>query len=296
MRYTIQQRMRTLASLWEPFEFRGFKFENWHFDVANGPRGDAWIATKTIEANNIIEAITTFREELLPIADRIAFVSQCFMTVEPESFLVQKSGDSRFFIRFTNEVPAVGLHFGAAEVASLRSLEAYPEKGNVFGLLRESANASTYITRLSLLAATLEAIASFSKGLIGSDKGFIKKKILQDDGLYEELFKYGTGIRHRILHGTQFQLVSARNYVAQIYGKIIGFFNKRYGTQLNEFVRDPQRHFFGNYEALNLWLEITEPTFDVSLKVLCDFYREARKRNYNGDPDGVRSIEAPQEY
>jgi hypothetical protein len=288
--------MRTLTSLWEPFEFKGFVFENWDFDLANGPRGDAWIATKTVEAANIIEAITTFREELLPLADRIAFVSQCYMAVEPESFVVRRVGDARLFLRFTNEIAAVPLHFEADEIASLRALDSYPEKGNVFGLLRECANASTYVSRLSLLAATLEAISSTNKGLISSNKRFIKNSILQDDGLYEELFKYGTGIRNRILHGTQFQLVGARNYVAQIYGKIISFFNREYGTRLNELVRDPQRHFFGNYETVNLWLEVTPGDRQVPLKALFEHYKGNRDRKYHGDPEGIRSIETPNDY
>jgi hypothetical protein len=80
-KYLIEHKIRTLAELWDkPFEHEGFEFRQWDFAVAEGSCGDAWIARKGIEASSAQQAINTFRSDLLPIVDKVAFVSQCYTT------------------------------------------------------------------------------------------------------------------------------------------------------------------------------------------------------------------------
>ena len=273
MEYLIQHRIKTLAQLFEPFEDKGFRFEQWNFTIQEGPTGDAWIASKTVQAEGAAAAINKFMEDLLPIVDRVAFVSQCFALVETESFMIERQERSGgvFYFRHAREVPPVPLHFDEHSVKSLRSLESFDEKGDVFRMLREAANASTFYTRFAMLTSTLEAIAGQRTvgRKIETDKEAIKQ-ILQDDKLYEDLFGYGSGVRNQLLHGTKVTLTPGRPYVEDIYRAIVRFFNTQ-GAGLNERVVDPMRHFFNNYEERRGWLKMKQAHAPALKKLVEDF-------------------------
>ena len=89
--YLIEHKIRTLAELWNGnFSYEGYDFRQWDFTIAEGSLGNAWIAKKMIEADNVLKAINIFRGELIPIVERISFVSQCFATIDFESYLIIK--------------------------------------------------------------------------------------------------------------------------------------------------------------------------------------------------------------
>jgi hypothetical protein len=160
--YFIEHGIKTLARLYEPFEFRGYRFEQWDYTPAHGPVGDAWRASKIMVARDIDDALRNFSLELASLIDRIAFVSQCFTMVEVQPFFILKLNENEdrvLFAYYSKERRGVPLHFSAKEQEALAELEKYEEKGDVFRLLRESTNATRFYTRFVMLVAALEAMA-----------------------------------------------------------------------------------------------------------------------------------------
>lgn len=64
-KYEISHKVKTLAEIWEPFEYNGFRFKQWDFTIADGPKGESWIVSKEIIDNDLLGAIIperTFRD------------------------------------------------------------------------------------------------------------------------------------------------------------------------------------------------------------------------------------------
>ena len=89
------------------------------------------------------------------------------------------------------------------------------------------------------------------------------KKIL-DNNFYNELFGEN-GIRHKLAHGEMVDVVFGKDYVDEIYKKIICYFNTELKTNISQKVINPQRHFYGNYGFKDLWLK-PKDKFKIDLK------------------------------
>lgn len=274
--YHIEHRITTVAELYDPFEFRGFTINPWNFDPTSGTCGDAWCAIKDIEAENVDEAFLTFRRELFSIVDRIAFVSQCYTTADHDAYLILRTNDNEqrhLFFLYAQQHPVTPLMFLDEEKTALYGLEAYKEKGDVFRYLRESTNASTFYTRLAMLISALEAMAGERVDLNGRRKqtetDYIENEILKAKDLYDKLYGYGTGVRHKLLHGGKVDLASSEhkdtNYVEEIYVAILRYFQDSHGVALNTQVIHPQRIPLGNYRSWGGWIEPIQSTDELGL-------------------------------
>lgn len=264
--YFIEHGVKTLAQLFDSFDFDGFKFEQWDSSFSEGPKGTAWRVSRIVQANNINDAFQKFSSELFPIVNRIGFVSQCFTMIELQPFFVIKMNQNEeriLFVRYTKERVGTPLVFGQEEQTALAALENYHEKGDVFRLLRESTNASFFYTRLAMLVAALEAMAGERTNTPAkfkmTDKDYIRTQILKDDGLYNAVFGYGTGIRNVILHGMKLAPEDGenkdRNYIGELYKAILGYFRETHGVEINTCVVSPQRTPTENYDLWSGWLK-----------------------------------------
>lgn len=261
-RYLISHKIKTLSKFTEPFEYKGFKFEYWDFNNADGWIGDAWVAIKEIEANKVEDAINMFRAELQPIVERMTFIGQCYFDLLSQSFLIKKinnNAENVLFLRYTSERSGVSLHFNNDEQGSLEKLESL-EKQAVFSYVHESTKANTLYTRLAMLIITLESIAGQTKNERRDGSIFYKtdkdklKEVLCDDELYDNIFAPGVGIRNKIFHGEEVEL--DKDYIENIYDKIVHYFNETYDTQINVEIINPQRNFDGVYMSGNSWLKL----------------------------------------
>lgn len=275
--YLIEHKIKTLAELWDDdFAYEGYDFRQWDFTIADGALGDAWIAKKVIEAEDVLKAINTFREKLNSVIERVSFTSQCFATINPESYLIIKKNNNPEHILFlfsSKERKAVPLHFGVAEKEALSKIDNFKRQA-VFRYLNESTNASTYYTRLAMLVISLESIASAMKKEAGLNvKEYIEKDILNDSDLYNKLFADGTGIRNRLFHGQEVSITE--DYVERIYKKIVGYFNTKYGLKINAGVVNPQRNFTNNHEAGRAWLKLKDETSEIDLKKAVEVFEMA---------------------
>ncbi len=291
--YHIEHRITTVAELYDRFEFRGFTLAPWKYDPVSGTCGDAWCVIKAIEAENVDEAFLTFRRELLSIVDRIAFVSQCYTVAEQDPYLVIRINDNerrQLFFRYSEERPVTPLMFMDEEKNALEALEAYKDKGDVFRYLREATNATTFYTRWMMLISALEAMAGERVDLKGRRKQtkttYIENEILKAKDLYEKLYGYGTGLRHKLMHGGKVDLTSDehkdRNYVAEIYEAILRYFRESHGAVISTEVVGPQRTRLGNYRSWAGWIEPRKS--DVPLDLLS--LHEAFKNTNDGGVEG----------
>jgi len=247
--YSIFHKVKTLAEICKPFTHKGFKFQQWDFTIANGPKGDVWIVNKILKADNFSDAINNFRKNLFNIIERCSFVSQCYFSFLPESWLVIKKDSNPkniFFLRYTKERKGVGLHFDRKKINSLKNLQSFL-KDPVFNYLAESIRSRSFYSRLAMLIITLESIAG-EREPNKTDKEFIKNKILKDEQLFDEIFKFGSGIRNKIFHGKEIGING--DYIDKIYRKIVKYFNLEYNTHISLEVKHPQRTFEENYEEI----------------------------------------------
>ncbi|MDX1484641.1 MAG: hypothetical protein R3229_09180 [Alphaproteobacteria bacterium] len=274
--YFIEHRIDTLAELFEPFEFRGFTFEQWAYSQFHEPEGNAWRASKVVNADNVDGAFSSFIQDLIRIVDRLSFISQCFTLVERQPFIVMRLNDNsgmRFFFYGTVPSPGVPLSFEEDEIAALAELEKYEEKGDFFRCLREATNATSFYTRFAMLTSALEAMAG--EKTTGkdqnkfTDKGYIRSNIIRDEKLYANIFGYGTGIRNVMLHGGKIDWTESRHddfsYIADIYRSILNYFREFHSININNNVVNPMRTPTGDYEIHRLWLEPRDKSFRPTL-------------------------------
>lgn len=305
-KYLIEHKIKTLSELSKSFDFEDFNFRQWDFNYRDGWLGDAWIASKIITAVNATEAINKFRKELIPIVDCIAFVSQCYTTVEFEPFIIIKQNNNLkkvFFLNFTYESKGVPLHFDEEEKNALQVLNNFGEK-HAFRYLRESTNSSTFYTRLAMLVAALESIAG-QKTINGkkfTNKEFINKEIIGDANLFKKIFAYGEGIRPQLFHGCEINLGAGDpDYIKEIYERIVGFFNDKFNIKINFSVVNPQRVPFGNYRGGKAWLEPKDKEKDINLKDVVEIFGKAFGGDYTDRDKSVfnenfLSVKMPQNY
>jgi hypothetical protein len=295
--YSIQHKLSTLSEIWDgPFEHAGFRFSQWHFTMAQGAVGSAWLAEATVTAATAIEALDDFRRRLGPVVDRIAFASQCHATFEVESFLVDRQNENTehvFLVRCTKDRGGVPLHFGQDERATLAALDQYTEKGDVFRYLREAISSTTFYTRLAMFMAALEAAAgqrTNKKGSKAVDKEYMRRDILKDDALFERLYRYGAGIRNQMFHGAQVNFgpppAGDTTLPEEIYAKLVSYYNEKHGAKINAAVRGAPRNPIGNFETLTLWLK---PKGSNTSLVLREIEELVEKREDHQDPNGLRN-------
>jgi hypothetical protein len=271
----------------KPFSYQDFDFCHWDFNFRDGWIGDAWVAKKVIAAPNVKEAINTFRDELIPIIDRIAFVSQCFTIVEAEPFIVIKQNNNTekiLFLRYTRGAAGTPLMFDDDEIESLKQLEPFQDKEHVFRFLRESTYGMTLHTRLPMLISALEGMAGEIVHKRGNktNMDFIRNEILNDEKLYNRIFQYDQGIRQQLLHGKKLDVVRDEseeiNYIQEVYKKIVQFFNDRYGTKISMNVKSPQRTPIGNYVEGRYWIKPRNENCNLSLKNIVELTDKTEKR------------------
>lgn len=282
--YLIEHKIKTLSELSKPFDFEGFNFRQWDFNYRDGWLGDAWIAKKIIEEENVLKAINVFRKELASIVERMSFISQCFASMNLESYLIIKKNDNHdnvLFLFSSREAKGVPLHFNEKEKKDLNKIKDF-ERQAVFKYLNESTNATTYYTRLAMLVIVLESIASAMKKESGlTVKEYIEKEILKDGNLYQTLFAKGTGVRNRLFHGQEINI--AEDYAGKIYKKIVEYFNSKYGLEINTGVISPQRNFTGNYAAGRAWLKPQDGIDKVDIKKAVEVFEMAYGSYTNRD-------------
>ena len=252
--YFFQQRINTIAETWEPFEFKGFRFEAHKIDWINGSQS-GWVASKSLVENDVDTALKILSSELNPLVDKISFVTQCFAVIALESFLIKRPDRPEFFLRLSRDRGHVPLHFGDQELESLEALEEYEEKGDAFRYLREAINSPDYYARFAMLVSSLEGIAGEKKKDV-TNRDYIKNTILKDETLYNNIFLRGNGIRNQLLHGKKIdlQLHGGVNYVDIIYKKIVDYFNNNHGANIKTNVINAPRNILLNYEIWRGWL------------------------------------------
>ena len=128
----------------------------------------------------------------------------------------------------------------------------------------EAANATTFYTRLTMLIGAVEGLAgeTNTKGQIKTNLTIVKQ--ILGDGLYEKLYKYGTGLRHKLLHGNIEGHHLFEGISDEIYNKIREYLRLEHDIQLEENVVHPQRNFYCNFEQTSMYMRFKEkPVLDL---------------------------------
>lgn len=301
--YIIEQRISTLADLWlvkesgyitREMTIDDFMFNQWRVPQGTGMRSDkAWIAKKEIRSNTGNRALNRFRTELNDIVLRLGFVSQCYMDFYEEPFVLFRRTnniDKLFFYRHIESRKGVGLHFGNSELNTYRQIIDY-EYSEAFKFLQECRNTIGYVPKLLLLFSALEAMC----GKVSKDDGTsepystynkeVMKEILSNS-LYNKLFGK-EGIRHKLDHGEMIESAFGKNYVEEIYTKIVTYFNSKYKTNIRTDIVHPMRHFYRNSYHMDLWLK-PKHNFEISLQNCtqnCDESTNIKDCDYVTDAD-----------
>lgn len=261
--YLIKYKIATVAELIKSFELEGYEFTSY---TKEWWECDAWVATKIIKANTAGEARFEFMKGLMPQIEKCSVVSQCAFRFVANSYFIYKQTNNPekiVFIYFVRSVGHTGLHFDEEEITQLPKLASVPNQ-KAFLYIAEASNATTFYTRLIMLIGAVEAFA----GEITKDKKIITnqdeiKKILGKD-LYKKLYEYGKGLRHKLLHGNLGAHHLFDGLTDEIYNKIRIYLRENFDVQISENVVQPQRNFYGNFEAASMFMKFNdEPILDL---------------------------------
>lgn len=274
--HIISHRIDTVLELYDPFEMNGFNFEAWDYNPTEGS-SNGWLATKEIIADTFDNAFLEFNVGFHKLVDQIAFVGQCHTTIELEPFLIARSGDDKFFWRYSRSFGTVPLHFNSEEVRSLKALENYNQVGDIFLYMREAVNATSFNTMLTMLVSALEAAGGGIDAPKKEVREYIANNILKDAALCDKLFKYREGIRNQILHGGFIDLEQhgETNYTGIVYDAIIDYFNENYGLKIDKKAVNRPRSLAGGYESWSHWCEWVHSEEEISLKLLQEKFKSA---------------------
>src|SRR3989338_1356568 len=265
--YLIQYRLKTLAELIKPFSYKKFKFKNWDFSIREGLLGKSWIASKKIMADSISEAHAQFYKELNLIVGKLAFTSQCSFNMQLEPYLIFKTNNNPeriFFMFYSKETNAVGLHYDKEEIEALKRLIKF-KKDTPFFYINESSRATTPHARLAMLIIALESIAGDIEKI--RECSSCKKtesypstnyKVIDEilgENFRKEIFKSHKGIRNQLFHGKE--IPNIQDNADKIYEKIVVYFVENYSCNLDKEVVHPQRNFNNNKICGQFWLKMT---------------------------------------
>jgi len=252
------------------FEIDGIKFSHWEFNYAEGCKTDAWIAISTIKAVKFDEAFNEFSKKLSKLIPRISLISQCYNEYISEPFLIHKTDSDTVFFRSIRDIGAVGLMFNEEGREALEILQKNTEIPDEFYYYwKDAVNTTGYSAKLLLIFSAIEALAKKN----GKKDWSLIKGILGED-LTSELFEQSNkGLRHRLVHGEYFHNQDlGKNYLELIHNKVITYFNKEIFSKplICEYVRNPQRHFWGigNKQECLLFLRRKDGNNSFSLKDL----------------------------
>lgn len=205
--YNIQYGIETLSELYDPFEIGKFYFRPWK-RIEWSARRYGWIAERNIVAESHKDAFADFFRSLEVLGNAIAVAAQCDTRLELQPFIITKKGERIGFFRHSVVRSPVPLHFEGEEIESLRRLVDQNFETNVTRCLREAINSDSMYSMLTMLAASLEAIATHEIGNSSKNlqRKFISENILENQDLRRRIFEFGGGIRNQILHGDYIDL------------------------------------------------------------------------------------------
>ena len=265
--YKIEHRISTLVdcALFEiknntaSFQIGNIKYSQIDFNIRDGWNNKYWLADSIIQESCLQNALTKFRKQLFSTIPKISFISQAYIDFRFESFLVHKSDHQFAFIKYTSDIKPVSLMFRDEEKKALSELNANTEIHNEFFLYwNDAVNATGYSAKLLLMFSAIEALTKKKNGR--TDHG-LREEILGKDlkiELFGEKNDSENALRNRLVHGEYFQKEdSARNYVETIHNRVINYFNNKILSKplISEDVKNPQRHFWGNYKMWRGFIE-----------------------------------------
>lgn len=254
------------------FDRMGIKFEQWDFNYTEGWIGDKWICTKTIDAENWIKAINSFRNNLKIVIPRFALIGQCYIDYLNQPFLITKDDIGVFnYIKDSSPVP-----LNISE-NSLKALDILIENDDIpnafFYYWKEATNTIGYSSKLLLMFSAIESLITKNnktdynklKNILGEE---LKKELWGEKG------NSNNSIRNRLVHGEHFdsKFSNKRNFVEEIHKKVINYFNQNvFKEYLIEDVVGPQRNFYDNINRAT-WMIKNKENKAMNLKnVLDDF-------------------------
>lgn len=261
--YLIKYKISTVAELIKPFQYEGYEFSSYSEEWWNC---GAWVASKTVKAKNAGEARFKFLNGLMPLVEHFSTISQCgFRFIANSYFIYRQTNNSErvVFIYYVRSVSHTGLHFDDQEISQLEKIRKVPNKKGFFYIM-EAANATTFYTRLTMLIGAVEGFAGeiTTKGKVKTNLPIVKK-ILGNE-LYDKLYTYGTGLRHKLLHGNIEGHHLFEGINDDIYKKLTDYLKSEFDIHLEENVVHPQRNFYGNFEQTQFFMKFKdEPTFDL---------------------------------
>lgn len=253
--YLIKYKISTVAELIRPFEFKGYELSSFTPEWWDC---DAWVASKVINAKSANEARFEFINGLIPIVEKCSVVSQCAFRLIANSYIIYKqtnNSEGIVYVNFVRPVGYTGLHFDEDEIAQLPKLSSIPNQ-QAFMYIAEAANATTFYSRLAMLLSAVEALAGeiiHGKSVITNHEAI--KEIIGIE-LHEQLYRYGTGLRNKLLHGNIVAHHLFDGLSDLVYEKIRAYLRKNYEIHMQDDVVHPQRNFHGNFQYLSTFMKL----------------------------------------
>lgn len=264
--YQIKCKIATLAKLGEGFEYGGYQFDA--YDTSEWWSCDAWVVSKTIEAERAGEARSKFIIGLIPLIEEFSVVSQCAFRVVANTYFIYKLTDNPeniIYIYYVRSRDPVGLSFDEEEKSQLPKFSGITNKNGLLYMM-EAANVTTYYARLAMF---IMAVEGFAGELEVKGRKITNTKVLVEilgEELYGKLYTQDR-LRHLLIHGnvgTAEQRHLFDGLADEIYRKIRTYLKQKYDIQLEENVVNPQRNFYDNFEAAGMFNKFKmEPVLDL---------------------------------
>ncbi len=277
-KYLIQYKIATVAELIHPFNARGYSFKSYADSWWNC---DAWIVSKVIEANTAVEARVSFHKDLIPQIEQFSVISQCAFRIIANSYFIYKetnNPEKTIYVYYVRDVGHTGLHFDNDEIDQLPKFDKITNKEGLM-YIAEAANASTFYTRLGMLLAGAEGLAGevITKRQVKTNQIELRK--ILGISLYNRLYGYGKGLRHKLFHGNIKTHQLFDGLTEAVYNKLRAYLKSEYDIQLEENVVHPQRNFNGNYEFAATWKKLRDEKY-LDLRLIEKVFDENNDRRH----------------
>lgn len=265
-KYHICHRITTLAQLSQAFKYKDYEFTSYDPEPW---KSDAWVASRTVNAQNAAYALNTFITELIPLLSQFSTISQCSFRLFANTYLIYRltnNDEKRVWVYFVRKTGPVGLPFDEEEKEQLTKFWDEPRKEGLFFVM-EAANATTYYTRLAMLIMAVEGLAG--EKLAKNGRYFTDPNVMVEilgPELKDLLYKPNEGLRNKLFHGIIRDHALYAGLADEIYGHLVDHLNNKFGFQIAKGVIHPQRNPSDGYEAAKVFYGYKDkPLFDLKV-------------------------------
>lgn len=262
--YAVSQKIRTVASLDSAMHVGGITLRP--FPRKAGKSAQSWAAEILVAAHDVDQAVAAAWEQVIPLLDRMALVTQSAFSMAAQSYLARRltdEPDGVFYMLSTRSRHPNGMPLWSAD--QLGDIDALADAPAVaLRNFREAATAGTSQGALSSLIIAAEALAgslpkvrkcqcggevacpSCGKAAVSPFPDQARLEAILGSTAYKGLYRgsaKGGPVRNKLVHGSPVPADQILDLLEEAYNRVLDYFRQTFGLKSVGPIQNAPRSF-----------------------------------------------------